>query len=148
MTAIVWIHADCLRRECAAFQQYPTAPAVFVWDDVVLRGYGLSLKRMVFLYECLLDLDVAIYRGDVAAQVRAIAVLHDAHRVVTMATEAPRFGTIVADLRTTHTVEVLADEPFVDTPADLDIARFSRYWSRVRGDVLRKPTQRGLFDEV
>ena len=89
MTVIVWIHADCLRRECAAFQQYPTAPAVFVWDDVVLRGYGLSLKRMVFLYECLLDLDVAIYRGDVAAQVRAFAVLHDAHRVVTMATVAP-----------------------------------------------------------
>jgi hypothetical protein len=68
MTAIVWIHADCLRRECAAFLQYPTAPAIFVWDDVVLRGYGLSLKRMVFLYECLLDLNVAIYRGDVAAQ--------------------------------------------------------------------------------
>jgi hypothetical protein len=57
MRSIVWIHADCLRRDCAAFREYPAVPALFVWDDVVLRGYGLSLKRMVFLYECLLDLD-------------------------------------------------------------------------------------------
>ncbi len=148
MSAIVWIHADCLRRDCAAFRDYPTAPALFVWDDVVLRGYGLSLKRMVFLYECLLDLDVAIYRGDVAGQVRAFANQHGATTIVTMQTPAPRFATIVADLRTTHTVEVCSDEPFVEAPADIDIARFSRYWTKVRGDVLRQPNQRNLFDDL
>lgn len=147
MRSIVWIHADCLRRDCAAFREYPTVPALFVWDDVVLRGYGLSLKRMVFLYECLLDLDVAIYRGDVATEVRAFAVLHAATTIVTMGTPAPRFATIVADLRTTHTVAVLADEPFAEVPDGVDIKRFSRFWGSIRPQVVRQPLQRGLFDE-
>ena len=147
MSSIVWIHADCLRRECAAFQQYPTAPALFVWDDVVLRGYGLSLKRMVFLYECLLDLDVEIHRGDVASEVRAFAQTHGATTIITMETPAPRFATIVSDLRTTHRVDVHADEPFAEVSDGVDIKRFSRFWGSIRTQVVRQPQQRGLFDD-
>lgn len=147
MSSVVWIHADCLRRDCAAFRAYPTAPALFVWDDVVLRGYGLSLKRMVFLYECLLDLDVEIHRGDVASEVRAFAQTHGATTIITMETPAPRFATIVADLRTTHRVDVHADEPFAEVSDGVDIKRFSRFWGSIRTQVVRQPQQRGLFDD-
>lgn len=147
MSTIIWVHGDALRHDSAAFRTYPTAPAVFVWDDVVLRGYGVSLKRLVFIYECLLDLPVEILRGDVAQQVRAFAQHHQADTVVTMESPAPRFAQIVATLRETHTVIVLADAPLVAVEGDVDLGRFSRFWQKVRPLLLNIPKQRRLFDD-
>lgn len=148
MGVIVWVHGDALRRESAAFREYPTAPALFVWDDVVLRGYGVSLKRLVFMYECLLDLPVEMVRGDVATQLVAFATRHGADTIVTMDTPAPRFAQIVATLRQTHTVLILSDPPLVAVDKPVDLGRFSRFWQNVRPLLLRESVQKKLFDDV
>jgi K+-sensing histidine kinase KdpD len=102
-----------------------------VWDDELLRQRRMSLKRIVFMYEALLELPVTIQRGDVAAQVRAYADLHQATRIVTSASVSPRFRQIVRALRTTHRVEVMPEPDFVQLPATSDIRRFTRYWRAV-----------------
>jgi hypothetical protein len=65
---IVWIHGDCLSPYGPALTAYPGAPAIWVWDDALLEEWRISLKRIVFIYECLLDLPVVIRRGDVATE--------------------------------------------------------------------------------
>jgi hypothetical protein len=136
MTHITWIHGDSLRPTNPAIVAYPDAPALFVWDDELLTRYGISFKRIVFMYEALLDLPVTIYRGDVVEQVNAFAQLHHAHTIVTTGTPAPRFAAICQQLRRTHTVEILAEPAFVDIPANTDIKRFSRYWQVAKSRLL------------
>jgi hypothetical protein len=148
LNTIVWVHGDALRIDSAAFRHTPGAPAIFVWDDVVIRGYGLSLKRLVFMYECLLDLPLDIYRGDVATEVRGFAQRHAADTIVTMESVAPRFHHIVTELRQTHTVLVLADAPLVEAPAGVDLGRFSRYWQKIRPLLLKEAKQVRLFDDL
>lgn len=126
---IIWVHGDCLDPHGPAFALHLQAPAVWVWDDALLDEWQISLKRLVFIYESLLELPVEIRRGDVAAEVRRFAEAHGATRIATAESPSPRFAAIGRELRRTHTVEVLPVAPFLDYQGKLNLQRFSRYWS-------------------
>jgi len=137
---ILWIHGEALGPANPALLARPGQPAVFVFDDALISGagamqsQGLSLKRLGFLYECLLELPVTIRRGDVAAEVLAFARRHDADGVVTTAAVDPRFAQLCAPITAALPLQVLPVEPFVDLGAGAlppgDLRRFSRYWRR------------------
>ena len=67
--AAVWLTAESLGDADPALAAHPDLPAVFVFDEPLLRTLHLSGKRLVFLAECLADLaqrrDVEIHRGTV-----------------------------------------------------------------------------------
>ena len=69
---VLWIHGEALGPANPALLAWPGRPAVFVFDDALIAAGGLSLKRLGFLYECLIELPVTIRRGDVAAEVLAM----------------------------------------------------------------------------
>ncbi len=127
---IVWVHGDCLSPENPALQAYPDAPAIWVWDDALLEEWQISLKRIVFIYECLLELPETIRLGDVAAEVIAFAKEHGADGVATADTPAPRFEGICNAIEDALSieVEVWSPEPFVNYDGYIDLKRFSRYW--------------------
>ena len=127
---IVWLHGDCLSPKGPALQTYPNAPAIWVWDEKLLEEWQISLKRIVFIYECLLELPVTIRRGDVAAEVVTFAKEHGADGVATVDSPSPRFETICDDIEAALSleVEVLSPEPFVKYEGYIDLKRFSRYW--------------------
>ncbi len=125
---IVWVHGDCLSPKNPALQDYPDAPAIWVWDDDLLEEWQISLNRIVFIYECLLELPVTIRRGDVAAQVVAFAREHGAYGVVTTESPSPRFEAICNAIEDTLEVQVRSPEPFLDYDGYVDLKRFSRYW--------------------
>ncbi|MEB3234157.1 MAG: hypothetical protein VKM98_01915 [Cyanobacteriota bacterium] len=135
---ILWIHGEALGPGNPALQAHPGRPAVFVFDTALIESNQLSLKRLGFLYECLLELPVTIRRGDVAAEVLAFAARHRADGVITTAAVDPRFTRLREAIATQLPVVVLAAEPFVEladaTPEQQqgrpgpDLKRFSRYW--------------------
>lgn len=142
---ILWIHGEALGPANPALQAFPGRPAVFVFDTELLAGRSattgspapvapapVSLKRIGFLYECLLELPVTLRRGDVAAEVLAFAQRHGADGVVTCEATDPRFGWIVERMAAALPVRVLPVPPFVpDGPAQpFDLKRFGRYWRR------------------
>lgn len=137
--AVVWVHGDALSPENPALQAEPAMPAIFVWDEELLRSQAISLKRVVFIYECLLELPVTIRRGDVAQQVAAFAREHGAGRVCTSSSPAPRFHQIAARLDQQFAVKIYPQAPFFDYDRPLDLRRFSRYW---------QVAQRYVFDET
>lgn len=129
MRQIVWIHGDCLSPYGPALKHAPDAPALFVWDDALLAEWQLGLKRVLFIYECLLSLPVTIRRGNVAEQLAAFAEEHEAETIVTTESPSPRFAQICDELRERgYVVESLEIEPFVVIPGEVDLKRFSRYW--------------------
>jgi hypothetical protein len=125
---IIWIHGDCLSPQNPALQEYPNAPAIWVWDDALIEEWQLSLKRLTFIYECLLELPVVIRRGDVAKEVLAFAKEHNTKKVVTADSPSPRFDAICDEIERSVELEVFEVEPFFDYDGYIDLKRFSRYW--------------------
>jgi len=126
--AVVWVHGDCLRPGNPALVTAPGAPAIFVFDDELLAMYGVTLKRIAFIYECLLELPVTIRRGDVAGQVLSFAHEHGAEQVLTTPSPAPRFAEIGQRIDATLPLMVIPNVPFLAYDGPLDLRRFSRYW--------------------
>ncbi len=126
--AVVWVHGDCLSPRGPALRWAPGAPAIWVWDDALVEEWRLSLKRLVFIYESLVELPVTIRRGDVAAEVAAFAAEHGATRVLTAGSPSPRFRSIVEEVERAVPVEVLPVEPFLAYGGHLDLSRFAKYW--------------------
>ncbi|MDH6059383.1 hypothetical protein NWP17_02840 [Chrysosporum bergii ANA360D] len=125
---IIWIHGDCLSPHNPALQEYPNAPAVWVWDEALIAEWQVSLKRITFIYECLLELPVIIRRGDVVSEVLAFAQEHQADLVVTANSPSPRFNHICDQIEKSLTLEVWDTDPFFDYDGYIDLKRFSRYW--------------------
>ena len=114
---------------------------MFVFDTALLEGAtpaaALSLKRIGFLYECLLELPVTLRRGDVAEELLAFAQAHGADGIVTSAATDPRFSAICRQLEPQLPLQVLEPEPFVQLEAPVELGRFSRYWRRAEPAVWR-----------
>ena len=125
---IVWVHGDCLSPYNPALQEYPDAPAIWIWDDALLKEWQLSLKRLTFIYECLLELPVVIHRGNVAQEILAFAKEHDAKLVVTVDSPSPRFENICEEIERSLDLEIFEVEPFFEYDGYIDLKRFSRYW--------------------
>jgi hypothetical protein len=139
---IVWVHADVLSPYGPAFQAAPGAPAIFVWDEALLRDWQISLKRIVFIYECLLELPVVIRRGDVAEEVVKFANEHNATHILTAESPSPRFRGICQQVAQTmpsgSRLEVLRVAPFLDYEGEFDLKRFSRYWRKAKKHAFPK----------
>lgn len=125
---IIWIHGDCLSPKNPALEEYPSTPAIWVWDDALLEEWEISIKRITFIYECLLELPVVIRRGDMVKEIVAFAKEHNATKVVTADSPSPRFQKICDGIERALEVEVFEVEPFFDYDGFIDLKRFSRYW--------------------
>jgi hypothetical protein len=90
------------------------------------------MKRIAFVYECLLDLPVKIRRGDPVLEVRRFMEELHCSEVVTVATPDPHLQAQAKSLN----AEILEVEPFVKVTGKLDLRRFSRYWSKVESLLL------------
>jgi hypothetical protein len=134
---VVWVHVDSLSPDDPALAANPGAPAIFVFDDVVLEGYEVSLKRIQFLYECLLEMPVVIRRGGVAGEVVAFAREHGAGRVVSTWTPSPRFSHLRDLIQRTLPVEIVEPTPFAVLEREPNLRRFAGYWDLAQKDAFR-----------
>ncbi|MCS7025088.1 MAG: hypothetical protein NZV14_09825 [Bryobacteraceae bacterium] len=132
MKPLVWVHEDCLRQEAPYWNQHREAPAVFVFDDEQLEQEEWTLKRIAFLYECLLELPVEILRGDTVEQLRLAQQAYGCDCIVTADTPEPRIRRVIEALRQHTRVEVAPEEPFVELDDRVDLRRFARYWKQAQ----------------
>ncbi len=126
--SILWVHDAMLSTRWLR----PGEPAVFVFDEAWIRDAGLSLKRLVFLAECLEAMPgVEVRRGGVVEEVTAFAAEHDAGVVRTVDAAYPRLHRQRERLAERLTLEVQPPPAFVDHPVPAaDLRSFSRYWKK------------------
>ena len=127
--AVVWVPGDCLNPYGPALQAYPGAPAIWVWDDELLGQWQISLKRITFIYECLLELPVVIRRGNIPEEVANFARENGANRIAVAESPSPRFKSICQQLQELgFETRLHGVDPFINFEGSLDLKRFSRYW--------------------
>ena len=125
---IVWVHEEALGPANPALEDYPGAPALFVFDEAWIKQQRISRKRLGFLYECCLELPVTIRKGDVVAEVLAFARRHGADGVITSGAVDPRLNRNAAAIDRALPLWLLDGEPVVEMPRAPRLGRFSRYW--------------------
>jgi hypothetical protein len=118
---IFWMHTDCLREPPVSCDQ-----AVFFFDDEQIAGW--SLKRVMFVHECLLELPVEIRHG--------APVFEGAARVVTVDSPDPWIRGQIERLRGEVEVDVLPAPEFVHLTEPVDLRRFARYWRKAESQLL------------
>jgi hypothetical protein len=139
---LVWLHEDSLSPRDPALAAHPGAPSVYVWDDTVLQEEGYSLKRVVFLYECLLELPAELLRGDTVTTLLWKARQCNAKRIAVTWSVQPRFQDWVLALERHLPVDVLPADAFVPDDLNADLRRFSRFWKRAERYAFGRPPER------
>lgn len=130
MTAMVqWMHDDCLQLQEAM-------PAVYVFDDEKLKAESWGIKRIGFIYECLLEVAVEIRRGDPVIEVLAFAEEHGAQRILAYDTPDPRLQRQLRVISKSVPIEIVTLAPFVKLPENVNLRRFSKYWANAEKQLI------------
>lgn len=126
---LLWLHEDAL-----VLPDNPPDAAVFVFDDALMAKRHYGLKRIGFIYECLLALPVEIFRGDARRIVPERARALGCETILAWRVPCPD----LTDLGRAIGVDWLDRTALVDLPAGTDLRRFSRYWQSARSGALRR----------
>jgi hypothetical protein len=138
---LVWLTLDSASAASPAAATFPDAPKIFIVDHAWLESERPSLKRMVFLWECLAEVPgVEIHVGDPRAILAARASALGCDAVAVAETPCPRVRGAVGDVMATLPVHVCPWPSFCDRSRVNDLGRFSRYWQKVSRSALQ-PTQ-------
>jgi deoxyribodipyrimidine photo-lyase len=135
---LVWLTLDAAAATSPAAATFPDAPRLFVVDDAWLAAERPSLKRLVFLFECLGDVpDVEVVSGDPRVEIPDAAVRHGCDSVAVAETPCPRTRRAAEAVAAGLPVVVVRWPAFCEPRPGADLGRFSRFWQQVRADALR-----------
>ena len=142
---LLWVHTDGLNPDSPMLRAHADSPAIFVWDTEWLTKSNITLKRIVFLAECLQEIrpTVELRAGDPAAEVLAFAKASGADYVLAQRTPDPRLRAAAASLQRDLPVVWYDPPAFVSGTRAFDLKRFSRYWQRAQSSAMEhtKPEQ-------
>jgi len=135
---LVWLTLDSAAATSPAAAAWPEAPRLFVVDDEWLAAEKPSLKRLVFLFECLAEVSgVEIVGGDPRIEIPAAVTRHGCDGVAIAETPCPRTRRAAEHIAMTWPLEVVPWAGFCRPRPGADLGRFSRFWQRVRAEALR-----------
>lgn len=121
---VVWVHSDGLNERTPALASYPDAPALWVWDEDLLRNWLITIYQSRFIYDYLLKMPVTIRRGNVVTELIRFAQEHSTTRIVTTSTSNPGFLQICRQLQAHgFSVEIFEDQPMLafERPRSFDL---------------------------
>jgi len=137
---LVWLTLDSCSPVGPAAAAHPDAPRIFVVDRGWLAAERPTLKRLVFLWECLADVpNLEIHVGDPRTILVDRARELGCDGITVADTPCPGVRAAAADVATALPVEVHSWPRFCDRTRVSDLGRFSRFWEKVRGSAM-KPT--------
>ncbi len=140
---LVWLSLDAASTVNPALLRHPDAPRVHLVDPAWLQSERPSLKRLVFLFECLAEVPgVLVGVGEPAEVLPVLATRMGCDGVAAAETTCPRVRHAGEALARRTPLSIHAWPRFADVSAVRDLGRFSRYWQAVRDSALR-PTPAG-----
>jgi len=135
---LVWLTLDSASATSPAAAAQPNAPRIVVVDADWLAGERPSLKRLVFLWECLADVPEAeIHVGDPRAILAARTAALGCDGIAVADTPCPRVRAAAAVLARSFPVAVHSWPAFCDRSRVNDLGRFSRSWQKVSRSAMQ-----------
>jgi deoxyribodipyrimidine photo-lyase len=134
---LVWLTLDAASESGPAAAAFPGSPKIFVLDPAWLEAEKPTLKRLVFLFECLAEIpNLSVVLGDPGEAVAAEAESVGAGRVAVADTPCPWTRARAEAIGRKIHVEVVPWPQFVDDRKVDDLTRFSRYWRKVEKSAM------------
>ncbi len=135
MSEVIWLHEDALSATHPVWRAAPDgSPCIHVWDNAYLQAQDYSLKRLVFLYETLLELPLEIIAADTLVFWRN----HPAAHIWVPETPNPWVQAILASLCEIKQVTPVPATSLVQLPEPLRATRFHHYWKQVQAQLIAK----------
>jgi deoxyribodipyrimidine photo-lyase len=137
---LVWLTLDSAADTSPAASRFPETPRLFVVDDDWLAAEQPSLKRLVFLFECLAEIPgIEVVAGDPREIVPARAAAQGCDAVAVAESSCPRQRAASDAIAAVIPVLTQAWPRFCDRSRVRDLGRFSRYWQKA-GPSAMQPT--------
>jgi deoxyribodipyrimidine photo-lyase len=105
---------------------------IFIWDDDHIASLNYSPGRLAFQRSALFCPDLHSQGRSVAAVLLDLASEGRFQTIVTGDTPDPCLLRTIAQLQPSIHVQTVPHPPFADLTGQLDLARFSRYWSKAQ----------------
>ena len=132
---LIWVHDDAISRDHPVFEEAGEgARAVFVYDADYYRDRGYSLKRLVFIMECVEDAGIEVLEGPFADTLLSLSPDH----ICVAKTPNPHYRDVMETLRQSTEVKSVAAPAFARVGDGIDLKRFFRYWKKAKKDLLRR----------
>ncbi len=140
---LFWHHTDSLNPASSTLASHTDAPAVFLWDTGWLIPNRISLKRVMFIAECLQEMPgtIAMHVGEPAEQLLAAAQAAQADYILAQRTPDPRLNAAAAAVERHLPIVWFEPPAFVETGRGFDLKRFSRYWKRAQSAAMQPTGQ-------
>ena len=136
---LIWLHDEALRVNHPVFAAAPQgAKAIYIWDETYLKQMGYSLKRLVFIYETLSELNIDIIAGETCRIIDQFAP----ESLYFAKSYNPALNRIIADIPGRINLHAIAEEQFVDLPDYGEFKRFFKYWNKARKNAFAINGQR------
>ena len=101
---IVLFHEKALNTNFPGSHQISTeTKRLFIWDDQYFKRRGYALKRLVFIYETLCQMEIEIVQGEI------LEVLHliSPEQIITFFTADTEIKAILAQLSSFYSVKII-----------------------------------------
>ena len=141
MAGLIWLHEEALRADHPAFAAASGATAVFCWDVDYMAAADIGLRRQIFIYESLLDLEATIIQGAASQVLPVVARRDQATQLFVPDTPNPLIKQELLKVKAalaSMTVELVPERLFVQLEVQPDLGRFFRYWNKARKQALRR----------
>ncbi len=141
MAGLIWLHEEALRADHPVFAATSGATAVFCWDVDYMAAADIGLRRQIFIYESLLDLEVTIIRGAASQVLPVVARCDQATQLFVPDTPNPLIKQELLKVKSALagvTVELVPERLFVQLEVQPELGRFFRYWKKARKQALRR----------
>jgi hypothetical protein len=136
MKPIIWVHEDALSRDHPVFERAGrNARAVFIWDNEDFQSRQLSFKKLVFLYECLEDMNVEIIEGRTAEVLASLCSAQG--KLYTARSHNPQISNLINPLRSELDIIEVHKKRLSDVEITADMARFFRFWNKAKKSIMR-----------
>lgn len=126
---IVWMHDQAITFSSEFYQRQDSdTRLIYIWDDAYLKSQGYTLKRLVFIYESLIETPVQILKGN------TLEVLKDLqpNKVLTFNTPDTRIKALIDKVSKELNLELIDQKSFVDLPNKEIGKRFFKYWNQAK----------------
>lgn len=132
---IVLLNEDNLSAKHPVFDvaaQTGEYQTLFIFDDSYLEQEQYSLKRIVFIYECLQDIECSIFKGSIID----ILTSKKPEKVFISYSPNPYFKNITEEIKALCDTEIVAHKDVISTKTDKRFTRFFPYWKHIKNQLL------------
>ena len=132
VSATVWVHHDALSRAHPVFERAGEGTrAIFVFDPDDYRARGWSLKRLVFVVECVESMGAEIIEGPLLDTLASID-----GPLLTARTPDLYYREVIEAVRRSRDITVVRERPFATVGDTADLKRFFRYWKKAKKSAM------------